>query len=153
VTAEQVGAAASAHTHTPAEASALAATLKGAANGVAELGADGKVPAAQLPASGSSPVWHGKLYGAWGDCDPNALLQIVQCNPINATPTNITVSLARCACFRVPANITVNKLRAFGIGATTNIYRVAIYRASDKARRRSWYLALRRKRGLRLAAG
>lgn len=39
----------------PAAIGALASSLKGAANGVAELGADGKVPSAQLPAS-SSPI-------------------------------------------------------------------------------------------------
>lgn len=36
-------------TLTSADVSAIAANLKGAANGVAELGPDGKVPAAQLP--------------------------------------------------------------------------------------------------------
>lgn len=110
-------------------------SAKGQANGYASLGSDGKVPAAQLPASsGSTPAWHGALYGAWGDCDPNNLLQVMQCNPINCTPTNIAITVARCACFRPPANITVQKIRAFGVGATTNVYRCAIYRASDRAR-------------------
>lgn len=110
-------------------------TNKGQANGYAGLGVDGKVPAAQLPASsGSSPAWHGALYSAFGDCDPAIALQMMQCNPINATPTNIAITVARCAYFKPPADITVQKIRAFGVGATTNIYRVAIYRFSDKAR-------------------
>ena len=41
--------------YTAEQVGALAVALKGAANGVAELGADGKVPSAQLPAS-SSPI-------------------------------------------------------------------------------------------------
>lgn len=109
---------------------------KGAANGYAGLGSDGKVPTAQLPplGGGSTPAWHGVLAGAYGDSDPHRLLHLMQNNPINATPTNITVSIARCAFFRLPADLTVNKIRVFGVGATTNVYRCAIYRASDLAR-------------------
>lgn len=56
------GKAAASHTHATSEVTGLDAALtareitanKGAANGYASLGADGKVPSAQLPASGSS---------------------------------------------------------------------------------------------------
>lgn len=41
--------------YTAEQVGALAVALKGTANGVAELGADGKVPSAQLPAA-SSPI-------------------------------------------------------------------------------------------------
>lgn len=113
-----------------------AAANKGQANGYAGLGADGKVPLAQLPplGGGTTPAWHGVLAGAYGDSDPHRLLHLIQDNPINATPTNISITVARCAYFRVPANLTVNKIRAFGVGATTSVYRCAIYRASDRAR-------------------
>jgi hypothetical protein len=86
------------------------------------------------PAGGSTPAWHGAVNAAWGDGDPQMLLREMLGNPVNATPTNITASVARCAFFRLPANLTVNKIRAFGVGATTNIYRCAIYRKSDLAR-------------------
>jgi hypothetical protein len=89
------------------------------------LRADGTWAAAG--GAGAAPAWHGAIYGAMGGCNPNDLLQMLLNNPVNATPTNITVSLARGAYFRPPANITVNKIRAFGVGATTNIYRCAIY--------------------------
>jgi len=55
-------------------------------------------------------------------------------NPINATPTNIATTVARCAFFKLDIALTVNKIRFFGVGATTNVYRVAIYRLSDLAR-------------------
>ena len=119
---------------------------KGSASGYASLDSSTLVPVAQLgtgtptgakflrddrtwqtPAGGSTPAWHSVLYGACGGCDPNGLLRLMQHNPVNATPTNITTSLARGVYFRPPANITVNKIRAFGVGATTNIYRVALY--------------------------
>jgi hypothetical protein len=61
-TAVQIGAAAAAHTHAMADVTGLQGALdaeiatasRGAANGVAPLGADSKVPAANLPASISS---------------------------------------------------------------------------------------------------
>ncbi len=84
--------------------------------------------------SGGTPAWHGAIYGALGDCDPGRVLQMMQHNPINATPTNIAITVARCALFRPPTAITVQKIRAFGVGATTNIYRCAIYRVSDRVR-------------------
>jgi hypothetical protein len=53
---------------------------------------------------------------------------------IAPTPTNITTSVARCCFFRLPFDLTVNKIRFYGVGATTGIYRVAIYRYSTLAR-------------------
>jgi hypothetical protein len=84
--------------------------------------------------SGTNPAWYGALHAAYGNCDPHRMLDMMYNNPVNATPTNISTSVARIAYFRPPANITVNKIRGFGVGATTNVYRTAIYRASDLAR-------------------
>jgi hypothetical protein len=73
-------------------------------------------------------VWYGVLYSAQGDCNPisgsllNHMLAVG-----GPTPTAITVSLARCVQFTPPANITVNRIRCFGVGSTTNQYKFAIY--------------------------
>lgn len=83
----------------------------------------------------AAPAWHGNLHGALGDCNPGTLMEFVQRGGAAApTPTNITTSIARCAMFRPPANITVDKIRFYGVGSTSGIYRVAIYRFSDLAR-------------------
>src|SRR5687767_10613567 len=67
---------------------------------------------------GSNPSWYGNLYGAYGRCDPQLSLRLAQfTGSIAATPTNIAVTIARIAYFRPPANITVNKIRFFGVGA------------------------------------
>jgi hypothetical protein len=55
-------------------------------------------------------------------------------NPVHATPTNIGATVARCAYFRPAQAITVNKVRFWGVGATTNIYQLAIYNADTLAR-------------------
>lgn len=87
------------------------------------------------PAGGAaSNSWDGVMSAAVGDGDPQDALQSMLGNPINPTPTNITITVARIAYFRLPANLIVNKIRFFGVGATTNVYRVAIYRASDRVR-------------------
>lgn len=85
-------------------------------------------------AGGSSPTWSGKIIGCMGDGNPNDMLQMIYNSPVHATPTNITVSIARCSFFRPAADITVNTIRFFGVGATTGVYHVAIYRHSDRAR-------------------
>src|SRR5688572_445645 len=83
----------------------------------------------------AAPSWYGNIYGAFGNCDPAALLRdCITDGTVAATPTNISTSVARCAYFRPPANITVNKIRFFGVGNTTGIYRVAIYNADTLAR-------------------
>jgi len=83
---------------------------------------------------GAAPPWKGALVATWGDGNPTDMLQMMYNNPVNATPTNIGITVARIAYFRLDTAITVQKIRAFGVGATTNIYRCAIYRNSDSAR-------------------
>ena len=88
----------------------------------------GSAWAFQTPAGGSNPSWYGKLYATRGDCDP--VVQALHENMLAVaapTPTNITVSIARCVQFTPPANITVASIRLFGVGATTNLYKFAIY--------------------------
>jgi hypothetical protein len=53
---------------------------------------------------------------------------------VAATPTNIGTTVARIAYFRPPSDITINKIRFYGVGATTNVYRVAVYNANTLAR-------------------
>jgi hypothetical protein len=85
-------------------------------------------------AGGTTPAWKGAVAGAFGDGTPTDVLQLMCNNPIHATPTNISISVARIAYFMLDTNLTVNKIRFFGIGAVSNVYRVAIYRNSDSAR-------------------
>ena len=81
------------------------------------------------------PSWYGNIYGVNNTCDPGELLELIRPGGfVPPTPTNITITLARIAYFRPPANITVNKIRFYGVGVTTNIYRVAIYNADTLAR-------------------
>lgn len=96
-------------------------------------GAKGWKADPSIPA-GSTPPWHGKIIGCMGDGNPNDMLRMMRANPIHATPTNISITVARCSFFRPAANITVNSIRFFGVGATTGVYHVAIYRYSDLAR-------------------
>jgi len=64
-----------------------------------------------------------------GDSDPIKQMQAwVQGAVAGPTPTAITVSLARCVQFTPPVDITVQRIRLFGIGATANLYKFAIYR-------------------------
>ena len=75
------------------------------------------------------------VYGAWGDCDPQDLMDhAITSGSVAPTPTNIGTAVARIAYFVPPANITVNKIRFFGVGATTNVYRTAIYNGDTLAR-------------------
>lgn len=89
-----------------------------------------------VPSSGpATRPWYGQLAGAQGDGDPGRLLSWVQNGSIiAATPTNISTSVARCCSFMLPFDMTVNSIRFYGVGATTNVYRIAIYRMSDRAR-------------------
>jgi hypothetical protein len=82
----------------------------------------------QTPAGGSNPAWYGKLYATRADCNPITQAEHENMLSVAApTPTNITVSLARCVQFTPPANITVTNIRLFGVGITTNLYKFAIY--------------------------
>ncbi len=79
--------------------------------------------------------WTGILAGAMNRGDPGLLMRQVQCGGnVAATPTNITTSVARCSMFNIPYDLTVNRIRFYGVGATTTVFRVAIYRLSDLAR-------------------
>ena len=85
--------------------------------------------------AGGAAAWATVLLAARGDCNPGMQMRHLQrAGNIAATPTGITASVARCSLFCPPANITINRIRAYGVGATTNIYRVALYRFSDRAR-------------------
>lgn len=79
--------------------------------------------------------WFGYLAGALGDGNPDTLMDMVQdAGNVAPTPTNISTSIARCCMFMLPFDLTVNTIRYYGVGATTNVYRVAIYRYDDLAR-------------------
>lgn len=79
--------------------------------------------------------WYGNLYAAYGRCDPQQMLRMATMSgSIAATPTNIGTSVARISYFRPPADITVNKVRYYGVGSTTNVYRIAIYNGDTLAR-------------------
>lgn len=79
--------------------------------------------------------WDGVLAGCVADGDPGWLMTQVQtAGTVAATPTNITASVARCSAFMLRAPLTFNRLRAYGVGATTSVYRVAVYQMSDLAR-------------------
>lgn len=56
-------------TYAASEVGAIPTTEKGAANGVATLGADGKVPTGQLPAMNYAPSTHASQHGSGGS-DP-----------------------------------------------------------------------------------
>lgn len=84
---------------------------------------------------GGNPNWYGVVYGAMGDCDPQDLLDhAIKTGTVAPTPTNISTSVARICYFVPPADITVNRIRFYGVGATTNVYRVAIYNGDTLAR-------------------
>jgi hypothetical protein len=83
----------------------------------------------------SVPSYYGVIAGAFGQGDPNELLSACQTHGVvSATPTQISTSKGRSCFFRLPFNLTVNKIRFYGVGDTTTIYHAAIYRYSDLAR-------------------
>lgn len=82
-------------------------------------------------------AWETQIIAALGadKCSPaQAMLHMQRAGNVACTPTNIATTVARCSLFRPPQDITVNTIRYYGVGATTNVYRVAIYRLSDLAR-------------------
>lgn len=84
--------------------------------------------AGDLVVTGSPPSWYGVLYSNQNDCNPNeALREWNMLAVAGPTPTGITVSLARAVMFTPPANMTCIKVRLFGVGVTTNLYKFAIY--------------------------
>lgn len=85
--------------------------------------------------TGGNPLWYGNLYSAFAECDPQESLRFaIKAGVTSPTPTNIGTTVARISYFRPPAAITVNKIRFFGVGATTSVYRCAIYNADTLAR-------------------
>ena len=90
----------------------------------------------QVPTGGvQTRPWFGLVAGCLGDGNPGHLMsEVQQAGVVAATPTNITASVARCCSFILPYDLTFNRIRCYGVGATTTIYRVAIYRMSDLAR-------------------
>ena len=87
------------------------------------------------PSGGIAPLWMGKLYGAMGRCDPVDLFNFaVLDGSVAATPTSISTSIARVCLFRPPADIVVNKIRFYGVGATTGVYQIAVYNATTLER-------------------
>ena len=127
---------------------------KGSASGYAPLDTNSKVPTVNLggagasgsnylrgdqtwatPGGGSPPAWKGNIVAAWGDGDPGMALRHMQAaGVVSPTPTNITITVARCSFFKLDTAITVNKIRWYGVGSTTGIYRVALYKVSDLSR-------------------
>jgi hypothetical protein len=82
-------------------------------------------------------AWETQMLSTIGadKCNPAvAMLHMQRAGNVAATPTNVSTSVARCSLFRPPQDITINTIRYYGVGATTNVYRVAIYRLSDLAR-------------------
>lgn len=81
------------------------------------------------------PSWHGQLYSNMAGCNPIEHLREWNVASIAApTPTNIGTTVARCVRFRPPADILATRVHLYGIGATANLYKFAIYRDGDKAR-------------------
>jgi len=91
----------------------------------------------QLPQTDwvQAQTWYGLVAGAYGSGDPAQLMALVQQGGVIApTPTNVGTSVARLSFFRLPFDLVVNKIRFYGVGATSAIFQVAIYRWSDLAR-------------------
>ena len=88
------------------------------------------------PGGSSSPSWYGVLHGTQNGCDPIEMLREWTMTAVaGPTPTGITVSIARCVLFRNPAAITINRIRLFGVGVTSSLYKFAIYpRGAGSAR-------------------
>jgi hypothetical protein len=79
-------------------------------------------------AGAPNPSWYGALYSTVGDCDPVEQAREEQMLAISGpTPTGVGTAIARCVQFTPPANITINRIRLFGVGSTTSLYKFAIY--------------------------
>ena len=79
--------------------------------------------------------WAGKVISCQRDGNPNySISQMQLAGNVAPTPTNIGATIARCELFRPAYDITVNRVRWYGVGAVTSIYTMAIYRWSDLAR-------------------
>lgn len=80
-------------------------------------------------------LWAGKVIACCRDGNPNYVISQMQvAGNVAPTPTNISTTVARCEFFRPAHALAANTLRWYGVGATTGLYRFAIYRWSDLAR-------------------
>lgn len=67
--------------------------------------------------------------------NPNDVIYEMQrAGNLAPSPTNISTTVVRCSLFRPYKGISVNNIRYYGIFDLNNIYRVAIYRYSDRVR-------------------
>jgi hypothetical protein len=71
--------------------------------------------------------WYGKIIGAMGGGDPNDLWARTKLGVVNTTPTNLGTTRARVAIITPEVDHTFNRIRYFGIGAVTGLYRMQIY--------------------------
>ncbi len=79
--------------------------------------------------------WATVLIAARGNCDPGQLMRGIQrASSSCVSPGQISPSVVRCCLFIPPADITINRMRGWGIAVTTNTFRAALYRYSDLAR-------------------
>ncbi|MBI5793571.1 hypothetical protein HZA87_00580 [Candidatus Uhrbacteria bacterium] len=78
---------------------------------------------------GSNPPWAGVLHATMGD--GNSIYVARSMEVLNTvagpTPTGIGTTVARCVGYRSAYAITVNRVRLLGVGATTNLYKFAVY--------------------------
>ncbi|RLU85893.1 hypothetical protein CTZ27_26365 [Streptomyces griseocarneus] len=97
--AGDVGAAPAAHTHTAAQVGALAVAARGAAGGVASLGTDGCVPAAQLP---PAPPATAVLPGTWMPDDYGLRAWSYDLHAMSRTPGDMPSEAGRLYLAAVP---------------------------------------------------
>ena len=89
----------------------------------------------QIPGGGSTPAWKGAIAGAWGNGDPGVVLRhMFGVGVVTPTPTNIAITVARCSFFKLDTSLVVNKIRWYGVGATTGLFHVAVYNVATLAR-------------------
>jgi hypothetical protein len=126
---------------TATQATALLNTVTTSLKGLAPASGGGTANFLRADITWAAPVvsasnsWDGLVIGAYNNGDPYRLLDMATNNgTVAATPTNITTSVARIAYFRPTANITVNKIRYYGVGTVASVYTVAIYNAATLAR-------------------
>lgn len=100
---------------------------------VNETGVSKKASADQLR-SFVNPAWEGNIAAASGDGNPNLAFALLLRGNSSPTPTNITTSVARISYFRLRTALTVNKIRYYGRGVTTDVHRIAIYNGDTLAR-------------------
>jgi hypothetical protein len=107
----------------------VASPLDVAAAVTAEIAAHAQTP------HGGAKAWEGVVAAALGDGDPSEMLSLMQtAGVVSPTPTNISITVARCSLFRLATALTVANMRWYGVGATTAVYRMAVYRVSDRVR-------------------